>query len=125
MEINRLANRSFRQLMSSKTGEEFSLSSVISGALGVQGLFISHEILGPGKSSSAPHFHNATDEVVFVTKGCVVAKEGSEELTLLVGDSACFKAQSGLPHFISNQSSEVAEFVLIRCRLEQSDVVYG
>ncbi len=125
MEVNRLSDRSFRQLKSSKTGEEFSLSAVISGALGVKGLFLSHEILESGKSSSAPHFHEGTDEVIFVTKGRVVAKEGSEELILEVGDSACFKAQSGLPHVIRNESKEAAEFILIRCRLDQSDVVYG
>lgn len=87
-------------------------------------LFLYSERLTPGKKSSAPHFHRERDEVIFVSKGEVYAVEGTQELLLIQGDSVCFYANSGLPHYLENRSEEEAEFLIFRVSKTINDVIY-
>lgn len=112
------------QLRSAESGEEYSASAVLSEALGSPNLFVRHDVLPPGRKASAPHAHRETEELVFVLKGCVTAHEGEASFELRAGDCASF-AVNGFPHFLVNESTEVAEFFTISRKLGRSDVVYG
>ena len=114
MKILRDGNKEFRQLKSAKTGESYSRSAVLSFQLGSQELFISHEILEPGKASSVAHRHSDCEESVFVLKGELLAREGAREECLAAGDCCVFQPDTREKHQIHNRSSQVAEFLLIR-----------
>jgi uncharacterized cupin superfamily protein len=73
-----------RQLKSQKTGEEYSLSSVVSDALQAQDIFLSHEIIRPNSRLSAPHFHITTDEIINVLEGTITAVESDHDCQVLV-----------------------------------------
>jgi len=87
-------------------------------------LFIYSEQVSPGDRASAPHFHRDMDEVAIITKGTLVAFEGSEQVELSEGDSICFEKNSEKLHFLENQSQELAEFLVIRKNLQKDDAVY-
>ncbi len=87
-------------------------------------LFLYSEKIEPGKRSSKPHYHKALDEILVVTKGELLAFEGDESSLLKKGDSVCFLANSEKKHYLENQSSEDAEFLLFRKNISQEDVVY-
>ena len=50
-------------------------------------IFLSHEIVRPNSRLSAPHFHTESDEIVYVVRGTLTAKEGDNEIELHEGDS--------------------------------------
>ena len=110
MKVQRSAEKAFRQLSSAKTGERYSLSAVLFEA----GLFVHHEILEPGKRSSAPHRHAQAAEVVYILKGEITAIEGSERIYLQAGDSACFEPSDKQLHWIENHGADTAELLVIR-----------
>ena len=124
MKIQRKSDRQHRQLQSQKTGEEFSLSSVISDALHVDDNFLSHEIIRPKSRSSSPHYHTDTDEIIYVLTGELIAVEGHSETVIGEGDSISFERQSGLLHFIKNDSAAEAHLLVIRKKLESSDAIF-
>ncbi len=114
MKVQRSAERRFRQLRSGKTGEQYSLSAVLSEATG--SLFVHQEILEPGRRSSAPHRHSQGEEMVYMLKGEAIAVEANEEILLKAGDTACFDPSLEQLHWIENRSPEPAEFLVIRPR---------
>ncbi len=77
-------------------------------------LFVSSELVKPGKKSSAPHYHRKYDEIVLVTRGELHAFEGCECKVLSIGDSVCFLANSEKLHYLENKSASDAEFILFR-----------
>ena len=88
-------------------------------------LFVSSELVRPGKRSSAPHYHRERDEIAFVTRGELHAYEGNESRVLASGDSVCFRANSEMPHYLENKSDSDAEFLLIRQNASaENDVAY-
>lgn len=124
MRIQKDLEKQYRQLKSQKTGEEYSLSYVISDALQTKDIFLSHEIIKPNSRSSAPHFHTDTDEIIYVLKGNVKAVEADVETELAEGDSIFFEARSGKHHFLKNESSHDAQVLVIRKNVEISDVKF-
>lgn len=86
-------------------------------------IFLYQERVSPGKCSSSPHFHSKIDEVIYVLSGELVAFEGEESVALQAGDSVCFKADSKLNHYLKNNSTEDAEFLIFRVNGAESDVV--
>jgi uncharacterized cupin superfamily protein len=64
-----IANLEHVELSSKKTGEKYSLSANISEIFGLRDIFIHHEILPPGRKSSAPHAHSQREELVYVLSG--------------------------------------------------------
>jgi uncharacterized cupin superfamily protein len=68
------------QLISSSTGEMFSRSAVLTELLSCQKIFVHHEILPPGKRSSAPHCHTTQEEMIYVMEGYPLAHSGNESL---------------------------------------------
>jgi uncharacterized cupin superfamily protein len=87
-------------------------------------LFLSSEKIPPGKKSSAPHFHQSIDEIVYIVKGEVMAYEGEDITKLGEGDFALFSANNGKKHYLENQSDKDAEFLLFRRSTFKNDVIY-
>ncbi len=124
MKFQRSAEREYNQLKSHKTGEKYSLSHVMSSALQAKDIFLSHEIIRPNSSSSAPHFHTETDEIIYVVKGTLKAIEGDAEIELNEGDSILFESNSGQRHFLKNDSNYESQVLVIRKKIEKPDVEY-
>ncbi len=100
----------------------YALSSIL---FETSQLFVSSELVNPGKKSSAPHFHRNYDEIVFVARGELHAFEGDECHVLSIGDSVCFMANSEKRHYLENKSASDAEFLLFRKNASiEGDVVY-
>ncbi len=91
MRMQKSLERIHRQLKSQKTGEEYSLSSVVSDALQAEDIFLSHEIIRPNSRSSAPHFHIATDEIIYVLEGTVIASNQIPILYLIKVIQLCLR----------------------------------
>lgn len=87
-------------------------------------LFLYSELIPAGRKSSAPHFHNAIDEIIHVTEGELVAYEGDDSTTLKKGDSICFKAKSEKKHFLENKTDMDARFLIFRRSIKTNDVIY-
>lgn len=113
-----------QQLKSSQTGEEYSLSAVLSEKLGTKDLFITHEVIKPQFRSSGAHYHLVVDEIIYVIKGRVTAVEEGDRVELIQGDSLCFAANSKKKHFLVNESDEEAQVLVIRKKLEKEDVIF-
>lgn len=86
-------------------------------------LFLYSEQVRPGTKASAPHFHNAIDEIIYVTRGTLVAVEEEDEFSLSVGDCVCFKGGSKKKHYIENKSEYEAEFLILRRADIEADAV--
>ena len=114
---------SHQLLRSQSSGEEYSSSQVLVDSANSKDFFVHHEIVQPGRSTSAPHFHKTTDEFVYVTKGEISAIEGDKTRVLSEGDCVCFSAASGLKHQLRNTSEFVAEVLIVK-RNEKNDVVF-
>lgn len=87
-------------------------------------VFVYSERVEPGKKASAPHRHKKADEVAYVVKGELHAYEGNNEVILREGDSVLFMANSRENHHLENKSTEVAEFLIIKCSGIKDDVQY-
>ena len=124
MRMQKSLERIHRQLKSQKTGEEYSLSSVVSDALQAEDIFLSHEIIRPNSRSSAPHFHIATDEIIYVLEGTVIAVESDTDFVLNKGDSIMFEKNSSQRHFLKNESNHDCQVLVIRKKTEKLDVEF-
>jgi uncharacterized cupin superfamily protein len=113
-----------QQLKSLKTGEEYSLSAVISEGLGSKDLFIHHEILSPGHRTSAPHFHLENEEFVYVLAGEAIVVEGERRLAARAGDSILFERGNKTKHCILNESTDNVELLVVTRPHDSSDVVF-
>ncbi|WII72138.1 cupin domain-containing protein [Bdellovibrio sp. 22V] len=125
MKIEKQNDRQHKLLKSQRTGEEFSLSSVISESLQSNDLFLSHEIIRPGARSSGAHFHKETDEIIYILKGSLLAVEGEDKIQVSEGDCLLFERNSGRPHYLINESEQEAQALLVRKKIDVIDVVYG
>lgn len=113
MIFNKREGREFKQL------GPYALSSVLSQ----NQFFIHHDIIAPGKKSSRPHFHQDTDEVIYVLSGKVVAKEGDFEQVLEVGDCICFEKNSETPHTLENIFEVKAEVLVVKQHGKKEGVI--
>ena len=102
-----------KQLTSAKTGENYSLSAVLSTALESKDFFIHHEILQPGRRASAPHTHADTEEIVIVIKGEATIYEGGTSVKGGPGALACFHAGGSNLHYVANESGSDIEMMVI------------
>ena len=124
MKIQRNSDRQHRQLKSFKTGEEYSLSSVISDAFASDCIFLSHEIIRPNSKSSGAHFHSETDEIIYILEGSKTAVEDDTEVSLSAGDSILFERQSGKYHFLKNETQSDCVALVIRRKMTAEDAVF-
>jgi uncharacterized cupin superfamily protein len=124
MNLQENSKRKFHQLSSAKTGENYSLSNVISNELMAKDIFMSHEIILPNSRSSAPHFHTSTEEIIYIIKGSVKAVEGKDEFSLTEGDVILFEPNSQKHHFIKNESDVESHILVIRKKMTKPDAQF-
>lgn len=109
-------------LISSKSGESFSSSAILSELFSCTKLFIHHEILSPGRRGSSPHRHTTQEEVVFVLEGFPTAHIGDKAITLKPGDVLGFPLDSQELHFMANETKSDVRYLVI-CSKETDDKV--
>ena len=113
------------QLASQKTGEQYSLSGVVSSLLGSKQLFIHHDILEPGRKSSGPHRHTTIEEVVFVAKGTVTVVEGAKEELATEGTLVYFDPNDKVMHFLVNRGEQNTETITFSVNSEFDKAVFN
>lgn len=69
MTIVNLNNLSHQDLVSQTTGEVYSKSAVLTDLFEFKDIFVHHEILAPGRKTSAQHCHTLREEMVVVLLG--------------------------------------------------------
>ena len=111
-----------RELISPRTGELFSLSAVLTDALGFKDVFVHHEILPPGRRSSSKHSHSHREEMILVIKGQVTAHLNSGCQLLNPGDYLGFLP--GEPHVVVNETMTSSELLVIASNPSQDKVTY-
>lgn len=122
MEVNNINELPHEQLISSKTGEAFSKSAILTKLLPFQKIFVHHEILAPGKRASAPHSHTTQEEMICVLEGFPVAHLGNRTMQLKPGDFLGFTPASKELHFIENTTTQEIRFLVI-CSNQADDHV--
>lgn len=81
--------------------------------------------LPPGAWSSQRHWHNGSDEFIYVVLGEVtLVTDGGAEV-LRAGDAAGFKAGDRNGHHLQNRSSEEARILEIGTRVASDAVTYS
>jgi len=115
---------SHEQLVSSKTGEVFSKSAVLTELFSCQKLFVHHEILSPGKKASAPHRHTTQEELIFVLDGFPTAHLGDQAVRLTPGDFVGFNPGSEDLYFIENTTNEDVRFLVICSKQKDDHVIF-
>lgn len=121
--ISNFAELAHRELSSVKSGERFSLSAVLTDALGFKKIFVHHEVLPPGRRASAPHTHSSQEEMIFVLKGNPTAHIGDRATRLVPGDFIGFQPGTEKLHYVENSSTDEAELLVIASR-DQGDHVH-
>jgi uncharacterized cupin superfamily protein len=82
------------------------------------------QIVPPGSRTSAPHWHSAEDEMVYLVSGEAVVIEDGRETPMRPGDAATFKAGEPRAHCIENRGSADAHIVVIGTRAGIDAVTY-
>jgi len=118
-----LATEDHRQLTSKATGEPYSLSSVLSDRLGLDALFVHHDIVPPGRAMSAPHTHSHREEMVVVLSGEVIALTDSGTTVLPTGTVMGFPA--GVRHQVRNDSDREARVLVVASNPSNDRVDYA
>src|SRR5499425_3664649 len=72
--------------------------------------------LKPGAASALRHWHEAEDELIYVTEGELVLVENEGETALRPGDAAGFKAGVPNGHHLINRSQRDAVYLEIGTR---------
>jgi uncharacterized cupin superfamily protein len=119
---NSLDRLKHKELISTRTGEVFSLSAVLTETLGFKDIFVHHEIIPPGRRSSGKHFHSHREEMVLVIKGQVTAHTNAGYQLLNQGDYIGFLP--GEPHVVVNEGSNATEVLVIASNPAQDQVTY-
>lgn len=124
LRIANLLTLEHRELRSSRTGEAFSLSAVLTDALRIDSLFVHHDIIPPGRRASAPHHHTSRDEIVVVLSGRVRAWQAGTEIELREGDAIAFAAGPGGRHYIANDTAEPATILVVASSAPHDSTVF-
>lgn len=122
MDIARNSDLTWTRL-ESRTGVPYCESATVFDAATDAGFFVHLDRIEPGRSSSAPHRHRESDEIVFVLAGEVVATEGATRAVLCAGDSVRFAAGAKSSHVVTNESTVTAEVLVMTRRSDGADVV--
>lgn len=92
------------------------------GHLSQFGAFL--ETLHPGSQSSRQHWHENEDEFIYMLSGEVVLLEDDEEVLLVTGDAATFKAGVPVYHCLQNRSDKPATYLVVGNRAENDTFHY-
>ena len=82
------------------------------------------ETLPPGSASSIRHWHQGSDEMVYMLSGKVEVTEGDACYDLLPGEAATFKAGVAAAHCLKNTSDAPASYLVIGTRVARDQVTY-
>lgn len=82
------------------------------------------ERLEPGAVTSLRHWHKEEDELVYILSGELVLYEGASVTSISVGQSAAFPAGAEVGHYLRNESSAPATYLLVGTRAENEIVTY-
>jgi uncharacterized cupin superfamily protein len=88
----------------------------LSDAGGIAQFGASIQTLLPGARSSLKHWHEATDEMLYVLSGEVTVSEDDVDHVLREGDAACWPAGLAVAHSVSNRSSESCSYFVVGTR---------
>jgi uncharacterized cupin superfamily protein len=88
----------------------------IGDAGGMSQLGASVQTLLPGARSSLRHWHETTDEMLYVLSGEVTVSENDVDCVLHAGDAACWPAGVAVAHTVSNRSSEPCSYFVVGTR---------
>jgi len=113
-----------QELQSSRTGEKFSLSAVLTDPVGFKDMFVHHEIIPPGRRASGAHFHTRREEMVFVLRGQVTAWSNGAELVLLSGEFVAFSPGEANAHCLRNEGDTDAHVLVIASNPGDDEVGY-
>lgn len=114
-----------KELISTRTGEKFSLSAVLSDAFGFKDVFVHHEIIPPGRRSSSPHAHTHREEMVYVLSGSPEVFLGGAIKTLMPGDCIGFRPGKENIHCVTNNTNEDVRLLVIASNPKDDAVIYG
>lgn len=88
----------------------------VGDAGGITQFGASLQTLEPGARSSLRHWHEATDEMLFVVSGELTVSENDVEQVLTAGDCACWPAGVPVAHTVSNRSNTSCLFFVVGTR---------
>lgn len=123
MKINNINDLSHQDLISSKTGEAYSKSMALTDIFGFKDIFVHHEILSPGRKTSAPHYHSLREEMVIVLNGSPTCHLGNQTFQMKSGDFVGFEPGSKL-HYIENTTDELVQLLVICSHPKDDCTVY-
>jgi len=124
MKVYNIEDLPHRQLISSKSGEIFSQSAVLTDLLACQKFFVHHEILLPGKKASSPHRHTFQEEIFLVLDGFPTVHLGDHSQQLKPGDFIGFNPGSYELHFIENTTDEEVRLLVICSNQENDQIIF-
>jgi len=107
-------------LLSSNSGETYSKSVVLTEFFDFENIFVHHEILLPGKRSSAPHYHTLREEMVVVLSGLPTCYLGKQKIQMKSGDVIGFKPGLAESHYFKNLSEKIV-YLLVICSNHPKD----
>jgi uncharacterized cupin superfamily protein len=124
VEVYNINDLHHEQLISSKTGEIFSKSAVLTELFFCHKIFVHHEILSPMKRASAPHSHTIQEEMILVLDGLPTAHLGNQVIQLKPGDFIGFKPGTKELHYIENTTDKEVRFLVICSNQEDDKIVF-
>lgn len=124
MQVVNLDELKHQELTSAKNQTIYSQSAVLSDFFKFQAIFVHHEILAPGRMSSAPHRHSLREEMILVLKGEALCHFGDERVSLRKGDVVGFELHSQALHCIENTSREEVHLLVISSNPQKDEVIY-
>lgn len=113
-----------RELSSKSTGEKFSLSAILNSIYGFKNIFISSEIIPPGRKSSAPHFHSTKEELAFVIEGNPTVYVGENSYQLKPGEFVGFPVDLHEKHYFANLTDQECHILLISSKPVIDEINY-
>jgi uncharacterized cupin superfamily protein len=91
----------------------------IGTAGGISQFGASVQTLLPGARSSLRHWHETTDEMIYVLSGEVTVTENDVDHLLQPGDAACWPAGMAVAHTLSNRSSQPSSYFVVGTRSDK------
>lgn len=113
----------YKQLKT-KSGEDYSLSSVISEYFGTKQVFLTHDKIAPQAQASASHRHSFIEELVFISKGQATIVSSSGEKKISEGSFIFFDPKDHEFHYLKNDTSEVVETITFSINRKDDQVIY-
>ena len=124
MKSLRIAKTRHRELVSTRTGERFSRSAVLSELLGITSMFVHHDVIPPGRRASGRHFHTERDELVVVLAGEIHYERNGRTARAKSGEVVAFPRGPAGVHAIENRGRRSARVLVIANPAERDVVVH-